>query len=362
MADKKASGSSADLSASTSNEDSSSSVVTHSQVQRMMMDLDASFTKKLESLGSLLKRKITAQSDDEEDPQTPKKKQKTSKTEDVLTADAPDLDNLEDNLADTLAEKSGDETDDEDLLGTIAAELSSEEKLGDKLDEKLAAIVNGRFQQKMNPDLQKAKFEAHNRPENCAGLVVPKVNPEIWNNLSSESMKSDLKLQHIQRTIVKAATASARAAEIILKMPKSDKAATAVRNCTDAIAMCGHASREISLKRRQAIRPHLNKQITRICDETVPITSQLFGDNLATTLKEVKEADKIGAASRDERKRYFGTAGRSNYRSQYYNDNRGGHRAFLGRGRTNHHQFKRQWNTQKKRGRGRHSSTFSLSQ
>lgn len=342
--------------------------ITQGEVQRMIQDLDASFTKKLEALSNVVTRAITSgtdsQSHDQSNDEPPKKKQKTkSKANDVLVCDSPDLDELEANLlqdddSDTANNDSPDT--DSDLLETIATELSTEEKLGSKIDEKLAGIVDGRFKAKLTPELQKAKFETYNRPENCENLVVPTVNAEIWNKLPQEAMKADLKLQHIQRAVVKAATATARAAELLLQAKKtasvssvSDKFNQAVRNCTDSIALCGHASREISIRRRHAIRPHLNKQVTRICDESVPITTKLFGDNLSTTLKEVKEADRIGAGARDVDRRHRFPANR--YNTPFHG--RGG---FLGRGR---HHNKRQWGQQRRGSyRGRQNAGSSLSQ
>lgn len=334
--------------------------ITQGEVQRMMQDLDASFTRKLEAIGSIVKRALSEVHDD--GPKTKKSKTATPKCDDVLVCEDPDLDELEESLLQDDEEKEESESPDtdSDLLETIATELNTEEKLGEKIEDKLAGIVDGRFQSKLTPELQKSKFEAYNRPENCANLVVPTVNPEIWNKLPQEAMKSDLKLQHIQRAVVKAATATARAAEILLEAKKGrqcEKLNQAVRNCTDSIALCGHASRELSQRRRYAIKPHLNKQVARICDDSVPITTKLFGDNLSATLKEVKEADRIGAGARDDRKQRFTG---SRYSGHYHHDNYKGRNSFLGRGR---HHNRRPWGQQRRGSyRGRQHPGSSLSQ
>ena len=338
--------------------------ITQGEVQRMMQDLDANFTRKLEALGSKFTEALTEvynhghdhDDDDHDDEEPPRKKPKNS-NDDVLECENPDLDELESSLLqDKVGKPEETESPETDLLAEIATELSTEEKLGEKVSEKLASIVDGRFQSKLTPELQKSKFEAYNRPENCTNLVVPTVNPEIWNKLPQEAMKADLKLQHIQRAVVKAATATTRAVEALLQAKKTqpgEQITQAVRSCTDSIALCGHASREISLRRRYAIKPHLNKQVTRICDETVPITTKLFGDNLSATLKEVKEADRIGAGSRDDRRPRF-TGNRSH---DYGYKSRGG---FLGRGR---HNNRRQWGQQRRGSyRGRQNPSSSLSQ
>ena len=111
----------------------------------------------MESLGALFKKAISKTNfDDQSDNdkkadsgERPRKKRKINDQEDatVLTADAPNLDKLEENLTGTLQDDE-DEEENEELLGAIAAELSSEEKLGEKIDDKLADIINGRYQQK----------------------------------------------------------------------------------------------------------------------------------------------------------------------------------------------------------------------
>ena len=70
-----------------------------------------------------------------------------------------------------------------------------------------------------------------------------------------------------------------------------------VRKATDAIALLGHASQELSLRRSGALKPFVNKTIARMCDANLGMsaTDKLFRDNLAATLKDKKEPDKLGA-------------------------------------------------------------------
>ena len=65
---------------------------------------------------------------------------------------------------------------------------------------------------------------------------------------------------------------------------------------TDAIAMLGHACHELSVKRRFFIQPHLPKHLTGLCGESVPITNQLFEDNLTGTIKDIKELDQLSTS------------------------------------------------------------------
>ena len=138
------------------------------------------------------------------------------------------------------------------------------------------------------------RFDAHNRPENCPELVVPSVNKEIWRQLPPAARKLDLKLAQIQRAVVKSAIAISRVANELLDSTSAQ--GERVKHCKDSFAMLGHASREMSLHRRTAIRPYVNKSLSRICEEGVPFTDKLFGHDLPATLKDIKEMDKLGTS------------------------------------------------------------------
>ena len=46
--------------------------------------------------------------------------------------------------------------------------------------QKLADIVNNRWENRLNESKLKEKMEQYSRPENCDKLMAPRVNPEIW--------------------------------------------------------------------------------------------------------------------------------------------------------------------------------------
>ena len=49
----------------------------------------------------------------------------------------------------------------------------------------------------------KDRYEMYKTPANCKFLCVPKVNFELWHDLSKESKSKDLGLQELQKGIVK---------------------------------------------------------------------------------------------------------------------------------------------------------------
>jgi len=53
-------------------------------------------------------------------------------------------------------------------------------------------------------------FDRHLRPSNCKTLLVPKVNPVIWSNISQATRSRDLKIQKAQKPLVKGLAAMAK--------------------------------------------------------------------------------------------------------------------------------------------------------
>jgi hypothetical protein len=57
---------------------------------------------------------------------------------------------------------------------------------------------------------------------------------------------------------------------------------------SDALTMFGQVQYQLSLRRRYIIRPNLKKKYKNICNQSTPITSQLFGDDIT---KEIRNCD-----------------------------------------------------------------------
>ncbi|CAB4034771.1 Enzymatic poly [Paramuricea clavata] len=61
----------------------------------------------------------------------------------------------------------------------------------------------------------------------------------------------------------------------------------------DAIAIMGHISYDLAQRRRDVIRPTLNKKYATLCASHVPITTLLFGDELQAQLNHIRASNKI---------------------------------------------------------------------
>ena len=181
------------------------------------------------------------------------------------------------------------------LLSEISEDFEQEEDLGPDINQQLADIINKRWSKQLNDTKLKEKTEKYSRPANCEKLIVPRVNAEIWDKLDNKTKHNDLRASAIQKSIVKVGAALASSTEMLVKLrpknlPEVDKI---LKLNTDALALLGHTSCELSLRRRDAIKPNLHKDYGSLCASHVPVTSFLFGDNLQTRLNDIRASNKI---------------------------------------------------------------------
>ena len=167
------------------------------------------------------------------------------------------------------------------LLDDIVQSLTESEKTAPSVADKLAKIVNSRWLTKLNNNSFKEKMAKYDRPLNGEKLLTPKVNPEIWSRLDRQTRGKDLKLSSTQSVLTHIGSIAARTTDMLLKAKSKNDLASLdldamIRMKADAIALLGHVSFDISQRRRDTIRPHLNKDYATLCSSNVPITALLI--------------------------------------------------------------------------------------
>ena len=126
-----------------------------------------------------------------------------------------------------------------------------------------------RWSTKLPKTKQKEKMEKNSRPSNCEKLIVPRVNAEIWDKLDNKTKHNDLRATSTQKILAKVGS--------ILVLTFTTDKLLQMRNAaspdvdqlfsinTDALALLGHTMCELSMRRRAAIRPYLNKDYSSLC-------------------------------------------------------------------------------------------------
>ena len=144
------------------------------------------------------------------------------------------------------------------------------------------------------------KRDKYGCASNCDKVTVPKVNPEIWNKLTHQAKRRDLRVAAIQKAVTKVRAILTCSASKIMAALADSKNSNITSNLeelltftTDAIALLGDINQSFSQHRRDLIRPCLNKEYSALCLPHTPITGKLFGDELQSQVNSIKASDKI---------------------------------------------------------------------
>ena len=178
--------------------------------------------------------------------------------------------------------------------------LNESERTAEAVPEKLSKVANTSWLHKLGDDQLKDKSAKYHRASNCNKMVVPKVNDKIWGKLPRSARGKDVKYQHLQTNVTKVGHIVVKLTESVMALKK--KAELGLEKelnglmvlTTDAIALLGHCSFEVSQLRCDDIKPNLHKDYGDLCPANVPVTELLFGDELQTQLTHIRAANKIG--------------------------------------------------------------------
>lgn len=130
------------------------------------------------------------------------------------------------------------------------------------------------------------------------------MNPEIWSRISNTGQRQYLKLVAIQKTLVAVGTAVTKAAQLLMDARQHDgirRREGDKNNLTnevltlqvDALALLGHTNYELSLRRREMMKPSLNKDYASLCSSQTSVSSMLFGDELQSQLNSIRASNRI---------------------------------------------------------------------
>ena len=74
---------------------------------------------------------------------------------------------------------------------------------------------------------------------------------------------------------------------------RQTRSAAALTSQINVIALLGHTNYELSFRRREAVKYHLNKEYGSLCSSQTPVTTLLFGDELQAQLTAIRALNRI---------------------------------------------------------------------
>jgi len=230
-------------------------------------------------------------------------------------------------------------------------------ELGPPINTDVAVAITRLYQHRQPKEsLEKIRSECK-LPENCKSISVPKVNPEVWSVMPQRGRQSDFSLQVTQQQVTTASIILAKITETLFDADASKLVASRqdlLKSSLEALTVLGGLTQDINQKRKNEIRPFLNKDISAICS-AASSTELLFGDNLADQLKNAKATTSIIRTT--QAKSFYKPHRFTPYKTSVINNslnwrgspqmNRGNFRGRGTRGRRpNHQQSPRHYNNQ----------------
>ena len=162
----------------------------------------------------------------------------------------------------------------------------------------------------------------------------PSVNTELANVVNAmlkEVRSQDVRLQKVQTSIFKGMCALTNMIDKLLEHLSSLPAGNdLLQKSTDALTLFANANSELNQRRREFIKPDLHEEYKHLCSSSVPITDQLFGNDLPKQVKELTEVNRVG-------KKVSTHSGRSTNKPDYHRHNSYAH----SRGRSGNQHYRK---------------------
>lgn len=186
----------------------------------------------------------------------------------------------------------------EDIAKHIAEQFELEDEMGPNVNDSVASVVRKLLEKPASEQALKHKLDKIKRPANCDALQTPKLNSEIWGMLKSGSRSKEIRLHRMQNKIVKATTQIAMVISSITDESLGKKARpvdvkTLITNLFGVVGILGSAIQDTSQQRKEEIRWVLPKKFKAMCSAQQPVTSKLFGDDLAKVVKDLNETNRL---------------------------------------------------------------------
>ena len=118
------------------------------------------------------------------------------------------------------------------------------------------------------------------RPENCDFLKIPRMNPELWDDLHDKLKSRECSFQPFQKDIIKGITLVAQLASKVVDAKKRKEGSISLNDIygltVDVLALLGNSVNEFSMKRREMLKSEVAPAYKSLCHESQLITTMLM--------------------------------------------------------------------------------------
>ena len=186
---------------------------------------------------------------------------------------------------------------DDDVIGNLQRDYDLNEDMGPEIDTKLASLVNTIVKGSMSEDKIEQKSNLHKKPRNVA-YNVPKVNGEIWGIMDRNAKTKDLRSQRKQKLILTAMNCLAKVSQKCMESKDATLRSELLPTLTDAMGLVSRVNKELAMDRRASIvyAPGIDNKFRRLLSPDIPITDNLFGDDLKSAFSTIESSSKMGRA------------------------------------------------------------------
>ncbi len=219
----------------------------------------------------------------------------------------------------------------DDFLDSVDTTTSVSIPKSPPISDHLSKILNSRFQNDLDSAQRKQIQAKHLLPENCTKFYAPCVNPPIWSPLKAYVKLADRSLVVLQEMLITSSSAIATTLEDILKF-RNNKIKFAytsiVSRLIDALSLMGAVAKDLSYRRKEALKPFISQEYRAACNRTVKPAKLIFGDDLSKTMQDVKATNRIvqtatASSRRATGSRPFNRRGAGSYSQRSFLSQRG---------------------------------------
>ena len=126
------------------------------------------------------------------------------------------------------------------------------------------------------------------------GTIWSKVNQGVWNNLDESARSTDLKLQKVQKSLVKGIMIVTEVNKMVGNAGPQNAEDT-LGSLMDGVLLLVNANKVLNYRRKELMRPQLNANYRHLCSPSNPVTSLLFGDDLPKAVKDISNTNRLSS-------------------------------------------------------------------